>query len=214
MKHVHNTLPRGLRQTKLDADSLYLRVYTDSSFADNDVLSTQLGHIVLLCDASGRCNVIHYSSHKSRRVVRSVLGGEVYAFADEMDVGLTLKHDLEGIVGRPTGLRMFTDSKTFFDVITKNTTTTEKRLMIEIKAVRESYERMELSDVPWIRSENNPADALSKVKENAVLNHIVDKQVVDHEVEQWVIRSSASDSEVTPLHASTKEKAGNVAAQE
>ena len=60
IKHVHNTLPRGLRQTKLDADSLYLRVYTDSSFADNDDLSAQLGHIVLLCDASGRCNVIHY----------------------------------------------------------------------------------------------------------------------------------------------------------
>lgn len=146
--------------------------------------------------------------------MRSVLGGEVYAFADGMDVGLTLKHDLEGIVGRSIGLRMFTDSKTLFDVITKNTTTTEKRLMIDIKAVRESYERMELSDVAWIRSENNPADALTKVKENAVLNHIVDKQVVDHEVEQWVIRSSASDSEVTPMHASTKEKAGNVAAQE
>ena len=189
IKHVQRTLSRGLTQRQLDADSLYLRVYADSSFADNDDLSTQLGCIALLCDATGKCNVIHFSSHKSRRIVRSVLGGEVYAFADGMDIGLTLKHDLENILGRPIGLQMCTDSKTLFDVVTKNTTTTEKRLMIDIKAVRESYERMELSDVAWIRSENNPADALTKVKENAVLNRIVDQGIVDHGIEQWVIRS-------------------------
>ena len=43
---------------------------------------------------------------------------------------------------------------------------------------------MELSDVAWIRSKNNPAAALNKVKENAVLNRIVDQGIVDDGIEQ------------------------------
>lgn len=95
IKYVHENPRRGLLQRRLDEKSVHIRVYTDSSFADNEDLTTQLGFLILLCDADGRCNVLHFGSHKSRRVVRSVMGGEVYAFVDGMDFGLTIKHDLE-----------------------------------------------------------------------------------------------------------------------
>lgn len=88
-------------------------------------------------------------------------------------------------------MMMFTDSKCLFDVITKNTTTTEKRLMIDVQTIREAYEKMEISDVGWIRSEQNPADALTKVKDNEVLDRIIDEGILDHEVDQWVVRSPA-----------------------
>lgn len=121
--HVHKTTERGILQEKLDLNSLHIRVYTDGSFADNDDLTTQLGYIVLLCDDHDRCNVLNFSSHKSRRVVRSVLGGETYAFADGMDFGLSMKYDIEAMIDRKIPLRLFTDSKSLFDVITKNTVT-------------------------------------------------------------------------------------------
>lgn len=195
VNHVHRNPGRGLLQRKLDLQTMYMRVYADGSFADNEDLTTQLGYLVFLCDASGSCNIVQYSSHKSRRVVRSVLGGETYAFADGLDYGLSLKHDLEQMLGRKLGLRMFTDSKSLFDVISKNSTTTEKRLMVDVQAMREAYERMELSDVAWVKSEDNPADSLTKVKENAVLNRIVDEGKVDHDIQQWVIRKTKEDSE-------------------
>jgi hypothetical protein len=38
----------------------------------------------------------------------------------------------------------------------------EKRLMIDIKALRQSYERRELHEVRWIHGDDNPADAFTK----------------------------------------------------
>lgn len=191
VNHVHKRESRGLLQKQLDEQSMNIRVYADSSLADNEDLTTQLGFIVLLCDKHDRCNVLHFRSHKSRRVVRSVLGGETYAFADGMDFALALKSDIKEMTGRAFKARLFTDSKSLFDVITKNTSTTEKRLMIDIRSMREAYERLEISDVRWIKSASNPADeVLTKVKDNIVLNAILEEGVVRHPTEQWVIRKN------------------------
>lgn len=76
IKHVYDYPSGGLLQRRLHLVSVHLRVYSDASFAYNEDLSTQLGLLVLLCDEMNCCNVLHYSSHKSRRVVRSVMGGE------------------------------------------------------------------------------------------------------------------------------------------
>lgn len=92
IRHVKKSLNRGPLQRKLDRDSLHLHIYTDSSFANNDNLSTKLGYLVLLCDGQNSCHILHYSSHKSRRTVRSVMGGETYSFADGFDSGYTLRH--------------------------------------------------------------------------------------------------------------------------
>lgn len=51
IKYVHETPSRGLIKRQLDQETLRIRVYTDSSFADNEDLTTQLRCIVLLCDS-------------------------------------------------------------------------------------------------------------------------------------------------------------------
>lgn len=84
---------RAIKIKKLDTSSIHIRVYSDSSFANNQDLSSQLG-MILLSDKYDNCNILYYSSHKSKRIVRSVLGGEVYAFADAFDVTYTIKRDL------------------------------------------------------------------------------------------------------------------------
>lgn len=125
-----------------------------------------------MCDKYDNANVIYYSSHKSRRIVRSVLGGEVYAFADAFDVPYTVK-DLEAMLGRSVRLQMFTDSKSLFDIITKSSTTTEKRLLIVVKFIREAYGKLKFSDVGFVRSDNNPVDAFRKISCNRCLHKII-----------------------------------------
>lgn len=61
---------RGLVMKKLDKNSLHIRAYADSSFLNNNDMSSQLGFIVLLCDKYDNCNILHCASYKSRRVVR------------------------------------------------------------------------------------------------------------------------------------------------
>lgn len=60
VKHVKGHPSIVLKCSKLDVDSLRLKVYADSSFANNDDLSSQLGFIVLLVDKHDRCNILQF----------------------------------------------------------------------------------------------------------------------------------------------------------
>lgn len=73
--HVKQTPELTLRHHPLDPFSLRLLAFSDSSFASNPDLSTQLGYIAIMTDQTVKANVLHYTSYKSRRIVRSVLRG-------------------------------------------------------------------------------------------------------------------------------------------
>lgn len=114
----------GLTMKKLDLPSLHTKVFSDSAFENSVDLSSQLSFIILLCDKFDSWNVVHFSSQKCRQIVRSILDAEVYAFADAFDASYNIK-DLEHILGKTIGLKMFTDSKSLFDIIIKRSGTTE-----------------------------------------------------------------------------------------
>lgn len=180
----------ALKYPKLDVNSLHLRVYADSSFANNHDNSTQIGYIVLLCDNTGRAHVLSFASRKCKRVVRSVMAGEVYAFSTAFDEAFVLRYDLEQLYCRHVPLSLFTDSKQLFDVMTKASHPTEKRLMIDIAAARQAYNRHEISNVGLIASEHNPADPMTKTRGCPALETLL-RSGVDHTpVVQWVIRPS------------------------
>ena len=134
IKRIKATLELGLKYNSLDEDALSLRVYTDASFGSNEDYSSQPGFVVLLRDASNRCHILKYLSKTSKRIVRSILGREVYAFAEEFDCAFLLKHDLEPLYRKKIPIQMRTDSKQMFDVITKASSTSERRLMMNISA--------------------------------------------------------------------------------
>ena len=110
---------RGIRQHRLDPHTLSLHVFSDSSFSNTPSLRSQLGFIVLLCDASGRCNILRFASYKSKRSSRSVMGAEVLAFADAFDYAYLLRHDLTRIMNTELSLAVLTDSDSLFKTITK-----------------------------------------------------------------------------------------------
>jgi len=191
IKHANATKTLSLMYAPLDKD------YADASFASNDDLSSQLGYIVLLCDGHSRCHVMTYSSRKSRRVVKSIMAGEVYVFADAFDAAFIIKHDLERIYDQLLPLVMLTDSKQMFDVIIRASHTTEKRLMIDAAAVREAYKRYEISNVGLVRSEHNPADGLTKPQICAALDVTLRTGTDVNSVEQWVTRNETMADSVT-----------------
>lgn len=66
------------------------------------------------------------------------------------------------------------DLESLFKDIVKSINTTEKCLMIYIMAEREAYNASEISDVGWIKSEDNPADSLSKEKRCSLHERLLD----------------------------------------
>ena len=172
----------------MDISDVSLVVFSDSSFANNEDLTSQLGYIVLLLGKNGTAHILNYSSRKKRRVTRSVLGCEVFAFADAFDSAYVLRQDLQQLLNVNIPLKMFTDSKSLFDVITKCTMTAEKRLMIDIFAINQAYDGREITNVGFVRSENNIANGFTKVMKSESLLNVMATGLCAPIVEQWVVR--------------------------
>ena len=148
-------------------------VFSNAALSNSANIISQLGYIILLADKNHSCHVIHVFSKKSSRVVRSVLTAEVYVFTDSFEMAFTIHQDLSEMMNRNIKLTMLTDSKSIFDVITKCSQTTENPLMIDISFVREASEENEISNVGFIKTDQNPADALTKVMYFNVLSRII-----------------------------------------
>ena len=179
---------RGLRFIRLDPKSLRLMVFTDASFANNKDLSSQIGYVVVLADATNQANILHWSSIKCKRVTRSVLASELYAMAHGFDIGAAIKSTIEAISNTRLPLVLCTDSKSLYDCLVKLGTTQEKRLMVDLMCLRQAYERREIAEVRWIDGNSNPADAMTKEKPCQALRVLIDSNKLDIDTTEWVER--------------------------
>ena len=179
---------RGLRFIPLDIQSLKLVVFTDASFANNKDFTSQIGFIICLTDNQNRANILHWSSIKCKRVTRSVLASELYAMAHGFDIGAAIKSTIEAILRIQLPLILCTDSKSLYDCLVKLGTTSEKRLMVDIMCLRQSYERREITEVKWIDRNSNPADAMTKGKPCPALTALIDTNTIDIKANKWVER--------------------------
>lgn len=84
-------------------------------------------------------HLLQFKSYKSRRVVRSPLVAETHALADAADMSIVIHHDLFHIHRRMIPITLLTDTKSLFDVLAKGSMTTEKRLMIDVRATWQAY---------------------------------------------------------------------------
>jgi hypothetical protein len=105
------------------------------------------------------------------------------------DVGAVVKETIENIM-KTDNLPMLlcTDSKSLYKCLVKLGTTQEKRLMIDILCLRQSYERCEIAEVIWIDGKYNPADAMTKAHPCQALRDLIDNNRVNFRAAGWVER--------------------------
>jgi hypothetical protein len=102
---------------------------------------------------------------------------------------LSCKHDIERMIDRNVPIHAFTDSLSIFDVITRSTSTSEKRLMIDITAAKEANHEGTIDIIGFVRTAFNPADAFTKVTRCLGLEFIILNGKISHQIEQWVERA-------------------------
>ena len=85
---------------------------------------------------------------------------------------------------------MYMDSKSLYDSLVSLNMVMEKRLLIDLRVLRESYERRELADVFWIPAPQNPADGMMKPpsKANGMLNRLIAINRLELTPNAWVDR--------------------------
>ena len=162
VKWCHDTCDIGLQYVPLDADTLRLVLFTDAAFGNGEKLNSQLGFILLLVDGNNDANIIHYGSTKCRRVARSVLAAELHALIYGFDQAYLAQHIIQTILCRDIPLDAYVDSRTVFNIVAKSSPTLEKRLQIDVHALRQSHEKGELRYLAWIPGKQNCADALTR----------------------------------------------------
>jgi len=94
------------------------------------------------------------------------------------------------VFGHHIPLIMLTDSEQMFDVVTQETHTTEKRLMIDVAAASEAYGGKNISNVGICKSEHNTSDGLTKPCPSAVLDGVMHTSNDLNPVNQCIIRLS------------------------
>lgn len=163
IKSAKKTSDIGLTCKPIEVESSHLRIYVNASYATNHDMSSQMGYIIMLCGDNNNCNILEFSSRKSRRVVQSIMSAELYATSHASDAATLLEADLSRASGKKTPAKLFTDLKQIFNVIARGKLPTEKRLAIDLFAMREAYCRMDIERVGLVKDENNPAHAIIKL---------------------------------------------------
>ncbi len=183
-----NNLTRGLRFVLLNRNQLKLMIFTDAAFANTFDLHSQIGYVICLTNNDVNVNLIHWSSTKCKRVTRSVLAAELYAMTNGFDVEAVIKSTIERMLHISLSLILLTDSKSLFDCLVKLETTSEKRLMIDLMCLRQSYERRKIAEIRWIDGNINPADAMTKSKPCNALINLIDTNTIELKTTEWVER--------------------------
>ena len=132
--------------------------FVNAFFANNKDLSSQIGILIILANkatdnskfvATG--NIIVTTSIKCRYVTWAVLASELYTTVYGVDLLIVISATLNWItnwVRIPNILTIIcTDSYSLYKCLVKLGTMKEKRLMIDIMALQESYKQHELTEI-------------------------------------------------------------------
>lgn len=128
-----------LRFGLLNLSTVKLVLVSYASFANTRGLKSHLGYIIALLYSSGRALIVHYGINRYRQVVRSVMASEGHVLVLGLYYSFIINQFFLYILGREVVLESYKYSKTIFKVLHKNSSTTERRLQIDIFGLRESY---------------------------------------------------------------------------
>lgn len=90
-------------------------------------------------DASGSAVPISFKSYKAKRVTISAISGRVTSFSDLLNVAAIHSAELQGIVGFKVSVQLLTEFKSLFDIISKGSQISGKRMMVNTTSARECF---------------------------------------------------------------------------
>ena len=162
IKHVKDT-PSSVTFPTLDIVSTRVVAFTDSSFNNLDDGGSQGGQIVFLKDKFNRSCPISWRSTRVRRVARSTLAAESLDFADGIDTAsFVAKIAMEFQIIKPDSSTLaITDSRSLYDAANTSTQISDRRLRVEISAIRDAKDKGEI-EILWTSKDNQLADVLTK----------------------------------------------------
>ena len=141
--------------------------FSDASHGNMPGGGSQGAFLIFFVDKNGLSNIVTWQSRKVRRVVRSTLSAETLALSDCMDAAIyTAVMYTEIMYGKSNTesipIEIVTDSKSLLDSIKSNKPVSEKRLRIDIAAIKEALQKGQISEIKWAPTNIQLANGLTK----------------------------------------------------
>ena len=139
--------------------------FCDASFANLDGGSSQGGHLIFIIDNKGTYCLVNWQSHKLKRVVTSTLSAECLAAVEAIDHCIHIRVCLTEILGIKTeamGIHVITDNKSLHEAAHTTTSVKNRRLQIELSALRDVITKGEITEFRWVNGTHQVANLLTK----------------------------------------------------
>ena len=187
----------------IDLEEARVVAFSDASWANAEDLKSQAGYMVFITGKNvftlegDKASLVEWKSHRIRRRCRSTLAAETMALDAAADAALFTRELLAEIViesYQPTQsgrldseifpASMATDCRSLYDLLVKDgplSSTQEKRLTLDIGALREAAEELEPSGenmkevYKWVPTDIQMADHLTKVKPHHELRDLLSR---------------------------------------
>lgn len=131
---------------------------------------------------------MQYANRKLKRVVRSGLDADIFAFAEASDVAVMLRYDEREIFRRDLPLCVLNGRSNHFLFVVNSTTTTEKWMILDLHAPREAF----ITEIGWIGRELYIDDSLLKTKRSPPMSNFLANHTLDRKVLRWVMRAPST----------------------
>lgn len=117
------------------------------------------------------------------------------ASADIFDVAHTMAEELRFLhPSTAAPIKLYTDNKSLFEAISKGSRTSEKRLIRDIAAARERFQRYEISGICSVRRTHKIADGLTRTMKQSGIRKVLQSGRLSPKFEQWIVRSAPYSS--------------------
>ena len=140
--------------------------WSEAAYGDQSSLGKcRLGYVIGLTssDLCGPCHLIQWASKFTCKLVKSSLGGEVYAFSEMLDHMSMLRDFFGHFTDLFSGMAGLGDCESLATHLKKDKLITEKFLVRHFLAIQQATELQELENALGILGKMNPADGLTKL---------------------------------------------------
>ena len=146
-----------------DPSSWKILGFSDASWGNISDGGSQGGFLVFVTGETGVANLISWQSRRLRRVARSTIAAETLAASDACETCILLSSQIAEIMGmEKLPIVLVTDNESLANATRSTTSVEEKRLRIDIAALREMVNSKEIHDIRWVPTEHQLADCLTK----------------------------------------------------
>ena len=108
---------------------------------------------------------INWSATKIKRVVRSTLAAEMLSLQEALEDGIYIRKIVTTLLNQPEAtipIIAYVDNKSVVQSISSTKLVDDRRLRVDIAAIKQSLGRSEIRDVIWICGEDQLANCMTK----------------------------------------------------